>query len=103
MSLRATMIGKLVVWRDEHRKDVPEKTTYARPGTYRPATVAQTQTLTKGLGAGLGGLVSIDQLDSGEDARPRSKSPAKALRKVRAGTCCVAPYTQNLTRVVEVA
>jgi len=35
---------------------------------------------------GLGGFVALDQLDSGDNAKPRSKSPAKGFGKVRACT-----------------
>lgn len=38
------MIAKLVVWRGEHRKDGPERTT--RIGTYPHPNVVQIQTLT---------------------------------------------------------
>ena len=75
--------------------------------------VAQTPTTDNGLGTALGGFVPIDQLpvDSGDDAKPRSKSPAKPFGKVRASTCCAAPCravsmskcSLDLTRLPEVA
>jgi hypothetical protein len=73
------MIGKLVVWKGDHRKDAPEK---IRIGT--SSCLTRNGSSSQQLGNGLGGFVPLDQLDDKKDVKPRSRSPSKAYRKVRA-------------------